>query len=86
MQSGSKLICAALSLPIPPESCNGEVEKDADKVCSEGLDQKADNKLLLVGCDQSGTSAIFKQVFHTWKCSFLLLFDDDKIIKVVCYV
>ncbi|XP_027112370.2 extra-large guanine nucleotide-binding protein 1-like isoform X1 [Coffea arabica] len=60
-KSGIKLICAALSLPIPPESCNGEVEKDADKVCSEGLDQKADNKLLLVGCDQSGTSTIFKQ-------------------------
>lgn len=59
-KSRIRFICAALSLPIPPESCD-EVEKDADKFCWGDLDQKVVNKLLLVGCDQSGTSTIFKQ-------------------------
>ncbi|KAL3515225.1 hypothetical protein ACH5RR_022127 [Cinchona calisaya] len=60
-KSRIKFICAALSLPIPSELCDEEVEKDAEKVCSDDADQKVVNKLLLVGCDQSGTSTIFKQ-------------------------
>lgn len=60
-KSRMKFICAALSLPIPSESCDEEVEKVADKVGSENLYENAVYKLLLVGCDQSGTSTIFKQ-------------------------
>ncbi|KAL3538920.1 hypothetical protein ACH5RR_002286 [Cinchona calisaya] len=59
-KSRIKYICAALSLPTPPESCD-EVDNHAGKVGSEDLDQNIVNKLLLVGCDQSGTSTIFKQ-------------------------
>lgn len=60
-QPRMKFICAALSLPVPPESCD-EVKNEANGISSDNVDQKPVKKLLLVGCDQSGTSTIFKQV------------------------
>lgn len=61
-----KFICAALSLPVPPESCD-EVKNEANEIGSASVDQKTVKKLLLVGCDQSGTSTIFKQVIYSWE-------------------
>ncbi|TMW94781.1 hypothetical protein EJD97_009797 [Solanum chilense] len=65
-----KLLCHALRLPIPPVSANSSGEEvgsglDAGDPCSTV--SKKLNKLLLAGCDQSGTSTLFKQakiVYH----------------------
>lgn len=57
LQKRVRLACAALSLPYP--SGITAVGKDTTP---KSVDQKLLNKILLVGCDQSGTSAIFKQV------------------------
>lgn len=65
-----KLLCSAFGLPIPPVSANSSNEEvrsglDAGDSCS--TDSKKLNKLLLAGCDQSGTSTLFKQakiVYH----------------------
>ncbi|XP_015064822.1 extra-large guanine nucleotide-binding protein 1-like [Solanum pennellii] len=59
-----KLLCHALRLPIPPVSTNSSGEEvgsglDAGDPCSTV--SKKLNKLLLAGCDQSGTSTLFKQ-------------------------
>lgn len=63
------MLCVALSLPFPSNTTNPggeEVDKDRDKDNIRNLEQSMMNKLLLVGCDQSGTSTIFKQVCHSW--------------------
>lgn len=64
LQTTHKLICSALRLPIPPGSAifSGEVGSglDAGHSCSTVTEKL--NKLLLLGCDQSGTSTLFKQV------------------------
>lgn len=75
-----KFICAALSLPIPPESCD-EVHNEADKIGSDNVDQKTVKKLLLVGCDQSGTSTIFKQAKILYDVPFS--FDERQSIKMM---
>ncbi|KAE9447219.1 hypothetical protein C3L33_20873, partial [Rhododendron williamsianum] len=61
---GIKLLCALLSLPTPPKDTNPsgeEVANPANGVLPNFLRQKTLHKLLLVGCDKSGTSTIFKQ-------------------------
>lgn len=45
------MVCATLDLPFPSDATN-----------PVGVEETTMNKLLLVGCDQSGTSTIFKQV------------------------
>lgn len=52
------------SLPFPGNNFNDGGEKDMDKVVAENVEQRTMNKLLLVGCDQSGTSTILKQVYE----------------------
>lgn len=72
-QPRMKFICAALSLPVPPESCD-EVKNEANGISSDYVDQKPVKKLLLVGCDQSGTSTIFKQVIYFWEAKKCKIF------------
>ncbi|PIN16773.1 G-protein alpha subunit (small G protein superfamily) [Handroanthus impetiginosus] len=73
-----RLVCAALSLPFPSDATNpdGEdVDKERDKVNLKNLEQKMMNKLLLIGCDQSGTSTIYKQARILYKVPFS---EDEK--------
>ncbi|KAK6143505.1 hypothetical protein DH2020_023853 [Rehmannia glutinosa] len=72
-----RIVCAALSLPFPSDTSNpgGDVDKDMDKVMTKNLESKMMNKLLLVGCDQSGTSTIFKQAKIVYNVPFS---DDEK--------
>ncbi|XP_022897095.1 extra-large guanine nucleotide-binding protein 1-like [Olea europaea var. sylvestris] len=79
-----KIACAALSLPFPSSTANpgGEgVDNDTDKINSKNIDEKATNKLLLVGSDQSGTSTIFKQAKILYNVPFSE--DERENIKVM---
>lgn len=61
---GMKLICSFLSLPIPSkpiDSSGKEANKMFDRPVPDYLEQRALQKLLLVGYHGSGTSTIFKQ-------------------------
>ncbi|XP_056160757.1 extra-large guanine nucleotide-binding protein 1-like isoform X1 [Syzygium oleosum] len=53
----TKLVCAILSLPIPPDNAKSGEETTKDSRGQNDLH----HKLLLVGFDKSGTSTIFKQ-------------------------
>ncbi|GAA0162371.1 heterotrimeric G-protein [Lithospermum erythrorhizon] len=63
-KTGVKLLCSALSLPVPPEARNSQsgVDGGTIKINPKTLNQDMQYKLLLVGLGQSGTSTIFKQV------------------------
>lgn len=72
LQTTHKMLCHALRLPIPPVSANSSGEEvgsglEAGDPCSTV--SKKLNKLLLAGCDQSGTSTLFKQVQYGWNIS-----------------
>ncbi|XP_022748653.1 extra-large guanine nucleotide-binding protein 1-like isoform X2 [Durio zibethinus] len=54
---GIKLICALLSIPVPPDFVN----PSGEDVSQRTLEQRALHKLLLVGYQKSGTSTIYKQ-------------------------
>ncbi|XP_057769760.1 uncharacterized protein LOC130989709 isoform X2 [Salvia miltiorrhiza] len=59
-----RMLCSALALPFPSDMANHggeEVNKDRDRVNAKNLEESTRYKLLLVGCDQSGTSTIFTQ-------------------------
>ncbi|KAK4477069.1 hypothetical protein RD792_016275 [Penstemon davidsonii] len=59
-----KIVCTALSLPFPSDtsiSIDEEVAKETNKVNLKKQEQRMMNKILLLGCDQSGTSTIYKQ-------------------------
>ncbi|KAJ0961059.1 hypothetical protein J5N97_000960 [Dioscorea zingiberensis] len=61
---GMKLICSFLSLPIPSKAINSsgkEAIKMLDRAVPDYFEQRALQKLLLVGYHGSGTSTIFKQ-------------------------
>ncbi|GFP85442.1 extra-large guanine nucleotide-binding protein 1 [Phtheirospermum japonicum] len=80
-----KLLCAALRLPYPPSrtsnSGGGDVDNDSDKVIKNMPEHKMMNKILLVGCDQSGTSTIFKQAKTVYGVPFSV--DEKQNIKFV---
>lgn len=60
-----KLVCAVLSLPVPSKSsntCGEPVNSVLSQVVPDYLEQRALNKLLLIGYSGSGTSTIYKQV------------------------
>lgn len=64
-KAGMKLVCAVLSLPVPSKSsntCGEQVNSVVSQAVPEYLEQRALNKLLLIGYSGSGTSTIFKQV------------------------
>ncbi|KAF5951675.1 hypothetical protein HYC85_009619 [Camellia sinensis] len=72
-KTGTKLVCALLSLPIPPEHANSsgkEVVNLGNGVVLNYLAQKTLNKFLLVGYDKSGTSTIFKQARMVYNVCF----------------
>ncbi|XP_059434767.1 extra-large guanine nucleotide-binding protein 1-like isoform X1 [Corylus avellana] len=56
----TKMVCAVLSLPVPPDSKSPSGE-EANRLIPGNLAQKSLHKLLLVGYDKSGTSTIYKQ-------------------------
>lgn len=58
LQTKTKLLCAILSLPIPPDNAKSGEETTRDGPGQNDLHLK----LLLVGFEKSGTSTIFKQV------------------------
>ncbi|KAL2522860.1 Extra-large guanine nucleotide-binding protein 1 [Forsythia ovata] len=62
-KAGLKLICALLSLPFPSKSFYSR----GDPLVFDYLEQKAIQKLLLIGCVRSGTSTIFKQAKIVYK-------------------
>ncbi|KAL6963924.1 hypothetical protein U1Q18_034931 [Sarracenia purpurea var. burkii] len=72
-KTGIKLVCALLSLPIPPESVDPagkEVDNLLNGLVPSYLEQKILNKLLLVGHEKSGTSTIFKQAKMVYNVRF----------------
>lgn len=63
-QTRVKLLCSVLGLPFPTSE-NGLAEEANNLACRnmpDYLERRILQKLLLVGCDGSGTSTIFKQV------------------------
>ncbi|KAH6774604.1 hypothetical protein C2S51_013008 [Perilla frutescens var. frutescens] len=75
-----RTLCAALALPFPANPAGVEVDKDGDKM-NANLEESMMNKLLLVGCDQSGTSTIFTQVKTLYNA--LPLENEKQSIKVM---
>lgn len=60
-----KLVCAVLSLPVPSKSSSVSGEQITDVLSRSVpayLEQRALQKLLLIGYSGSGTSTVFKQV------------------------
>ncbi|KAL1557985.1 Extra-large guanine nucleotide-binding protein 2 [Salvia divinorum] len=77
-----KIVCAALSLPYPSDTLFSDgVEVDNAAAIARDLGQKMMNKILLVGCDQSGTSTIFKQAKIVYGVPFSE--DEKQSIKFV---
>lgn len=67
------MLCMALSLPLPSSRANPAGEdsvRDRENVAKR-IERSMTDKILLVGCDQSGTSTIFKQV--RLRCGIYLL-------------
>ncbi|KAL8130807.1 hypothetical protein AgCh_006935 [Apium graveolens] len=62
-----KLLCSVLSLPIPLASANSDQEKVDNKVV---LERNKPYRLLMVGCEKSGTGTIFKQAKLLYKVPF----------------
>ncbi|KAI6701255.1 hypothetical protein NL676_015579 [Syzygium grande] len=66
----TKLVCAILSLPIPPDNAKSGEEATTDSRGQNDLHRK----LLLVGFDKSSTSTIFKQA----KILYCVPFSEDE--------
>ncbi|KAI6701250.1 hypothetical protein NL676_015574 [Syzygium grande] len=70
----TKLVCAILNLPIPPDNAKSGEEATKDSLGQNDLHRK----LLLVGFDKSGTSTIFKQA----KILYNVPFSEDERQKI----
>ncbi|KAK4416258.1 Extra-large guanine nucleotide-binding protein 1 [Sesamum alatum] len=69
-KAGTKLLCAVLSLPVPSKSshpCGEQVTSMISRSMPDYLEQRAIQKLLLIGYSGSGTSTIFKQAKILYK-------------------
>ncbi|KAM4098855.1 hypothetical protein ACJW30_07G110800 [Castanea mollissima] len=69
----TKLVCAVLSLPVPPGTENPS-RKEVNGEIRDNLAQKSIHKFLLVGYDKSGTSTIYKQA----KILYGIPFSEDE--------
>ncbi|KAL0334790.1 UNVERIFIED_CONTAM: Extra-large guanine nucleotide-binding protein 1 [Sesamum radiatum] len=79
-----RIVCAALSLPFPSDITNtgGEdIDDNSNKINSKNPEQDTKNRLLLIGCDQSGTSTIYKQARILYSVPFSE--DEKQNIKTV---
>ncbi|XP_042024325.1 extra-large guanine nucleotide-binding protein 1-like [Salvia splendens] len=69
-KAGTKLLCAVLSLPVPSKSsdpCGEQISSSISRSMPDYLEQRAIQKLLLIGYSGSGTSTIFKQARILYK-------------------
>ncbi|KAG8384488.1 hypothetical protein BUALT_Bualt04G0122900 [Buddleja alternifolia] len=69
-KAGTKLLCAVLSLPVPSKSSypfGEQVTSTNSRTMPDYLEQRAIQKLLMIGYDGSGTSTIFKQAKILYK-------------------
>ncbi|GKU99056.1 hypothetical protein SLEP1_g11962 [Rubroshorea leprosula] len=77
-KAGTKLLCAVLSLPVPSKAPNpdfDQVNSLPSRNVPDYLEQRAIQKILLVGSSGSGTSTIFKQAKILYKD---VPFSDDE--------
>ncbi|PRQ59180.1 hypothetical protein RchiOBHm_Chr1g0367331 [Rosa chinensis] len=78
-KAGTKLVCAVLSLPVPSRSSN--------PIILELIEQRSERtlqKILLVGCNGSGASTIFKQTSNLALSMIVLCFLNLKVL-VKCW-
>ncbi|KAL0424581.1 UNVERIFIED_CONTAM: Extra-large guanine nucleotide-binding protein 1 [Sesamum radiatum] len=75
---GMKLLCSMLSLPSPPKSSYTPGELSVP----DHFEQRAIQKILLIGCRGSGTSTIFKQAIFLYTDQTSLL-DEFEHIKLL---
>ncbi|GFQ04530.1 extra-large guanine nucleotide-binding protein 1 [Phtheirospermum japonicum] len=84
-QAGTKLLCAVLSLRVPSKSsqpCGEQATSMNSRSLTDYLEQRAIQKLLLIGYNVSETSTIFKQARVLYKdASFSE--DEREHIKLV---
>ncbi|XP_024974531.1 extra-large guanine nucleotide-binding protein 1-like [Cynara cardunculus var. scolymus] len=68
-KAGTKLVCAFLSLPVPPKSAypSEQASNVLSQTVPDYFDQDVPHKILLIGCSGSGTSTIFKQAKILYK-------------------
>ncbi|KAG7571897.1 Guanine nucleotide binding protein (G-protein) alpha subunit [Arabidopsis suecica] len=85
-KTGTKLLCAVLSLPVPSKStanASGELLYSANsRSILDHLEHRTLQKILLVGNSGSGTSTIFKQAKILYK-DVPFLEDERENIKVI---
>ncbi|KAL8264576.1 hypothetical protein R6Q59_022706 [Mikania micrantha] len=70
---GIRMACALLSLPMPPKSfisSEEEIGNNGSQFEQKKTETKPLTKILLVGQDQSGTSALYKQARILYKIPF----------------
>lgn len=79
-QAGTKFVCAVLSLPVPSKSSNLCGEASISRPVPDYIENRILQKILLVGCDGSGTSTIFKQVVIVRNLISILFMLDALII------
>ncbi|KAD4179161.1 hypothetical protein E3N88_27752 [Mikania micrantha] len=78
---GIRMACALLSLPMPPKSfisSEEEIGNNGSQFEQKTTETKPLTKILLVGQDQSGTSAFYKQARILYKIPF----SEDECQKV----
>ncbi|KAG7976116.1 hypothetical protein I3843_06G132600 [Carya illinoinensis] len=79
-KTATKLVCAVLSLPVPPDYQNPSEEK-VNGVIPGNVMQKSIHKLLLVGHNKSGSSTIYKQAKLLYDVPYSE--DERQAIKLV---